>query len=122
MQDSLYESDILSWSQRQAELLRHLAHGERVNDIDWEHVVEEIEDVGMSELHAVESFLNLMLVHLLRVHGWPLSSAAQHWRGELSPSRRMLADALPNRCGSGWTWQSFTPTPRSSLMACRMTA
>jgi hypothetical protein len=88
MPDGLYEHDILAWSQHQADLLRRIARGERVNDVDWEHVVEEIEDVGLSELHAVESFLDLMLVHLLRVHGWPESPSAEHWRAELGSSQK----------------------------------
>lgn len=67
--DSLYERDILSWSEHQADRLRRLARGERVDDVDWTHVVEEIEDVGLSELHAVESALDRLLVHLLQVHG-----------------------------------------------------
>ena len=62
MSDRLYDRDILSWSEHQADLLRRIARGERVNDVDWEHVVEEIEDVGLSELHAVESHLDLILV------------------------------------------------------------
>ena len=83
MPDDLYQRDILSWSEHQAGLLRRLARGERVNGIDWEHVVEEIEDVGLSELNAVRSYLRLMLVHLLKVHGWPDSPSANHWRGEI---------------------------------------
>jgi hypothetical protein len=32
----LYEADILMWSEHQAELLRRMAAGERVNDqVDW---------------------------------------------------------------------------------------
>jgi Domain of unknown function DUF29 len=53
MPDDLYDRDILAWSEHQATLLRRAALGERVNDIDWAHVVEEIEDVGLSELNAV---------------------------------------------------------------------
>ena len=60
MPDDLYDRDVLAWSEHQADLLRRLARGERVNDLDWEHVVEEIEDVGLSELHAVESHLELV--------------------------------------------------------------
>ena len=48
MPSDLYERDILSWSEHQADLLRRLARGERVNDVDWEHVVEEIEEHGNS--------------------------------------------------------------------------
>ena len=83
MPDDLYDRDILAWSQRQAELLRRVAHGERVNDVDWEHVVEEIEDVGLSQLNAVRSYLRLMLVHLLKMHCWPESASAGHWHGEI---------------------------------------
>jgi len=91
MPDGLYERDILSWSEHQADLLRRLARGERVNDVDWTHVVEEIEDVGLSELHAVESFLDLMLVHLLKVHGWPDSQSLEHWRGEIGSFQKNAA-------------------------------
>jgi hypothetical protein len=46
----LYD-DVLLWSERQAALLRRMAAGERVNDqVDWENVAEEIEDVGRSSL------------------------------------------------------------------------
>ena len=83
MPDDLYDRDVLAWSERQADLLRRLARGERVNDLDWEHVVEEIEDVGLSELHTVQSFLNQMLVRLLKLSGWPDALSANHWRVEL---------------------------------------
>ncbi|HVC63695.1 MAG TPA: DUF29 domain-containing protein [Acetobacteraceae bacterium] len=82
MPDDLYDRDVLAWSEYQADLLRRLARGERVNDLDWEHVVEEIEDVGLSELHAVQSYLHQMLVHLLKVCGWPDCPSAGHWQGE----------------------------------------
>ena len=83
MPDDLYDRDVLAWSAHQADLLRRLARGERVNDVDWAHVVEEIEDVGLSQLNAVRRHLRLMLVHLLKVHGWPASSSLTHWRGEI---------------------------------------
>ena len=82
MPNNSYEHDILAWSQHQADLLRRLGRAERVNDVDWTHVVEEIEDVGLSELHAAESFLNLLLLHILKLHAWPDSPACAHWRGE----------------------------------------
>ncbi len=91
MPDDLYERDILSWSEHQADLLRRLARGERVNDVDWAHVVEEIEDVGLSEMNAVQSHLDLMLVHLLKVHGWPDSPSLVHWRVELASFQKNAA-------------------------------
>ena len=51
-----YDTDVVTWSQRQAALLRRVASGERINDqVDWENVVEEIESVGQSQVDAVES-------------------------------------------------------------------
>ena len=84
MPDDLYNRDALAWSEQQANLLRRLARGERVNDVDWDHVVEEIEDVGLSELNAVHSYLLRILVHLLKLHRWPDLNACQHWRSEIA--------------------------------------
>src|SRR5580698_6066689 len=103
MPDGLYERDVLAWSQHQADLLRRLGRGERVNDVDWAHVAEEIEDVGLSELHSVQSLLGLVVTHVLKLHAWPDSDACNHWRGEIvafqadavrrfSPSMRQRID------------------------------
>jgi predicted nucleotidyltransferase len=92
MPDDLYHRDALAWSEQQAGLLRRVARGEQVNDIDWDHVVEEIEDVGLSELNAVRSYLSQILVHLLKVHGWPALEAEQHWRSEIVAFQGSLAD------------------------------
>jgi hypothetical protein len=105
MPDGLYERDVLAWSQHQADLLRRLGRGERVNDIDWAHVAEEIEDVGLSELHSVESYLNLILVHLLKLHAWPERDACRHWRGEIAAFRnnakRRFAPSMRQRIDVG---------------------
>ena len=103
MPDILYDRDALAWSEQQAALLRRHAAGERVNGIDWDHVVEEIEDVGLSQLNAVRSHLALILLHLLKLHLWPGDTARRHWRGEIvafqvrartrfSPSMRQRID------------------------------
>jgi hypothetical protein len=84
MPDDLYTADILRWSDQQAELLRRLARGERVNDaIDWENLIEEVESVGRSERQAVESLLTRAVEHLLKLRGWPNGPAAK-WRHETS--------------------------------------
>jgi hypothetical protein len=83
MPDDLYERDILAWSDQQADLIRRLARGERVNNVDWTNIAEEIESVGRSDWHALESFLTQLMVHLLKLHAWPDSDAAMHWRGEV---------------------------------------
>jgi hypothetical protein len=88
---SLYDRDALAWAERQADLLRQLADGENLQaEIDWTNVIEEIRDVGMSELRACSSFLNQAMVHLLKVRAWPDSPASALWREEIY---RFLDDA-----------------------------
>ncbi len=77
-----YEIDILDWSEHQAALLRRAAAGERINDLDWPNIIEEIESVGLSELRSVESLLTMALLHDLKCEAWPLTSYAPHWRAE----------------------------------------
>ena len=90
MPDDLYWDDTLLWSEQQAARLRRLAAGERVNDVDWEHVIEEIEDVGKTELRACTILLLRALEHLLKLNGWPGNAANEHWRNEV---RVFLRDA-----------------------------
>lgn len=83
MPDGLYERDALAWAERQADLLRRLAAGERVNEeVDWPNVIEEVQDVGRSALRSCRSLLRHAMVHLLKLHAWPGSQAASHWREE----------------------------------------
>jgi hypothetical protein len=79
----LYDQDILVWSERQADLLRRLDSGLPTNERpDWTNIIEEIEDVGRSELHAVESLLAQALRHWLKAEAWPASRDASTWRSD----------------------------------------
>lgn len=93
MPDGLYERDALAWAERQADLLRRLAAGERLNEpVDWPNVIEEVQDVGLLELRACKSLLRQALVHLLKLHAWPGSMAAAHWRSEVIGFRADMRD------------------------------
>jgi hypothetical protein len=89
----LYNEDILLWSERQSELLRRLAAGERVEgQVDWENVIEEVESVGGEQLHAVRSLLRQALIHMLKAKAWPLSRDAPNWRADAVTFRADAAD------------------------------
>jgi hypothetical protein len=79
----LYDEDILTWSEQQAENLRRRA----ANALDWDNLAEEIEDVGRSQLRAVESHLVQALLHDLKVAAWPQSREVPHWRAEARGQR-----------------------------------
>jgi len=78
-----YDTDVVLWSERQADLLRRVAAGERINDqVDWDNVIEEVESVGRSETDTVLSLLSNVMDHKLRLLGWPDHPAARHWQHE----------------------------------------
>src|ERR671931_2128397 len=83
---TLYDDDILLWSEQQAAAIRRLGRNAREipNELDIENVAEEIESVGRSELAAVESYLELMFVHLIRPVVEPDSTSIRHWRSEIA--------------------------------------
>src|SRR5277367_3340248 len=76
---SEYDTDILLWSERQADALRRRA----TNEIDWDNVAEEIESVGSEQRHAVESLLINIMQHLLQIAAWPEALAVSHWQHEI---------------------------------------
>jgi hypothetical protein len=79
----LHDTDIVLWSEQQAALLRRLAAA-RPNEpaLDWQHIIEEIEDVGGSAVRAVRSLMLQILLHDLKCIAWPHSPYVEHWRSE----------------------------------------
>lgn len=97
-----YDVDILEWSERQASALRELGRRrpELSNELDWEHVAEEIEDVGRSEFNTVQSLLRQILVHLIKALSAPHSEATLHWQGEVLGFHADMLDRLSPSMGS----------------------
>jgi Domain of unknown function DUF29 len=90
--ESLYEEDFYAWTQQQAELLRRLpAVG---NEIDLEHVAEEIEDLGRSDLRAAQSLCEHIIEHFLKLEYSGLEQPADHWRDEIVEWRLQLEKIL----------------------------
>jgi hypothetical protein len=82
--DNLYDTDIYAWSQRQVAVLRDLApRPDLPNELDLQHVAEEIEDVGISELNAVKSFLRLCFVHLIKAGSVDDAELRKGWFAEI---------------------------------------
>jgi hypothetical protein len=86
----LYDTDIVTWSERQAELLRRRAAGELVNDaqLDWPNIAEEIESVGQSQIDAVESLWTQAFLHDLKAEAWPSAPDVDTWRADARMFRR----------------------------------
>lgn len=97
MADSLYDDDILAWSEQQADLLRlFVANVQPSNGVDWPNVIEEIEAVGRTELLNCEMLLRQAMAHLVKLHVWPDSQFASEWREEA----HMFLDDAQDRCST----------------------
>lgn len=83
--EQMYETDYFLWSEQQAAFLRELARSGRdlPNALDLEHVAEEIEDIGRSELNSVWSFLRLILVQVVEAVSVPNADVILHRRREV---------------------------------------
>ncbi len=119
---SLYDADILLWSEQQADLLRRLARGERVNDaVDWENVIEEVGDVGRNEFNSVAGLLEVGLTHLLLAHASPRPEPVGHREAEamaaLSGAARRYAPSMGPRLDLSEIWAAAAAVARRKLAA-----
>jgi hypothetical protein len=107
---ALYDDDILLWSEQQAEIIRRLGRSRRnlPNEFDVENVAEEIESVGRSELAAVESQLQNILLHLMKLTIHREAVAIRHWRVEAvafhGEVRRRYVPSMRQRIDLGQLW------------------
>ena len=86
---NLYERDFLLWTQQQAECLRR----GRWADLDIEHLVEEVETLGRSEQKELGSYLQVLLMHLLKCQYQP-ERRTKSWNNTLTNSRDKIHDCL----------------------------
>jgi hypothetical protein len=82
---TLYEADFVQWSDRTAQLLRE----HRFSDLDLNHLIEEIEDLGNRHRDALESQLTRLLMHLLKYECQPEQRSGS-WLGSIKESRKQI--------------------------------
>lgn len=92
MPHSLYEDDFYAWTQRQADLLRHLPP--LGNELDIENIAEEIESLGRSDLRTAQSLVEHIIEHFLKLEFSGLHEPANHWRDEIVEWRLQLDKVL----------------------------
>lgn len=88
---SEYDSDLVVWSEHQAELLRRMGAGERVNDlVDWANVAEEIESLGRSDKRELRSRIATILEHLIKLQVSPAIEPRTGWQETIVRARNEL--------------------------------
>jgi hypothetical protein len=107
--ERLYKDDFYAWTRKQASALRRLADGRWNCPLDLLHLAEEVEDLGSEQRWAVESQLERIIDHLLKLEHSPSPEPRRQWmisvveaRGEIerrltATLRREIEPALAER-------------------------
>jgi hypothetical protein len=79
---SEYDTDIVSWSEHQADLLRRHATMQSADDPapDWPNIIKEIESVGRLERSAPASHIRTVLEHFVKLDTSPTVEPRGGWR------------------------------------------
>jgi hypothetical protein len=104
---TLHDTDFYTWAIQTAQLLKE----RRFSELDLENLIEEIEDLGRSEYRALESRLEVLLMHLLKVRhqaemhtkSWDLTLKEQRLRIQrLLRDNSGLKPQLPHAWEDAW--------------------
>lgn len=98
-----YDEDLYTWSLEQANLLKE----HKFDQIDLEHIIEEIEDMSKSEKRALQAFLETLLMHLLK---WQYQPAYQgrSWKFTIIEQRKRIESHLLENPGLKSKLQELT--------------
>lgn len=86
---SLYETDYLKWIEATIDQMKQQNYGA----IDWDNLIEEIEDMGRSERRSLESNLTVILLHLLKWQFQP-ERRSNSWQASIAEHRRRIRKAF----------------------------
>ncbi len=88
----LYETDYNQWVNETVQQLRE----RKFDGVDWDNLIEEIEDMGKSQKRALESFLTRLVEHLLKLSYWESEKErnSNHWKSEIVNFRYQIHKRL----------------------------
>ena len=89
----LYEQDFYLWTQEQIALLRE----GKWHELDREHLIEEIADLGRSARKELRSYLEGLVLHLLKWRYQP-DYQTRSWRDSIEENRACIPEGLHRTC------------------------
>lgn len=83
-----YEEDYYLWIQN---LIKQIQKRE-FEEMDWDNLMEEMEDMGKSQKRAIESLLLRLTEHILKLKYWEEEKErnSKHWQAEIVNFRALL--------------------------------
>ena len=88
-QSDLYEADYYRWIQETLETLKQ----QNYHQVDWENLLDEIEDMGKSERRSLGSNLTIVLLHLLKWQ-YQRDRRSQSWETSVVEHRIRIEETL----------------------------
>jgi hypothetical protein len=91
----IYEQDYAEW----LEITLRQLQSRSLEDVDWEHLIEEIEALGNEQRHKVESYLRQLIKHLLLYNYWEAEKnySGRGWIEEIDNFRSELDTLLESK-------------------------
>ncbi|MFN9174199.1 MAG: DUF29 domain-containing protein [Synechocystis sp.] len=86
---TLYDQDFCLWAETMANLLKT----RQLDRLDYENLIEEIEDMSGSQKDALESNLEVLLMHLLKWR-YQADKRTNSWRCSIVEHRKRLHKAF----------------------------
>ena len=83
-----YEADVIAWAQEQAALLR----AGRLDEIDAEHIADEIEDVARAEIRELTKRVAALLGNLIERHSFRTAN-----QPDFDPAVRRFRNSIARR-------------------------
>lgn len=85
----LYDKDFYGWLIKNAELLKQ----KNFDELDIEHLIEEVESMGRSEKRQLMTRLSLLIAHLLKWQYQP-ERQSNSWKLTIKEQRKELIELL----------------------------
>jgi hypothetical protein len=84
-----HEKDAYGWAVHTAQLLKE----KKMNEVDFDSIIEELEEMGISNKHAFKNRLTQLIFHFLKWQHQP-DFRGRSWSGTIKEQRLRLNDLL----------------------------
>ena len=76
--EQLYDRDFNLWVEQTVNAIKD----RDLNNMDWDNLIDEVEDMAKSEKRLLESYLERLIEHILKLRFWE-SKREQNYKGRL---------------------------------------
>lgn len=90
--NTLYHQDLYQWIENTIHKIQH----HNLDQLDWENLILELEDLGNSQKHELESRLLVLFEHLLKLAYWQEEREynSRGWKGTIIEQRKQIQKLL----------------------------